>query len=260
MVAIVGSRNASGGRHQIRRDAGARSSATPASSSSRGSRAASTRPHTAPASSAARSRCSPADTTGSIRPRTCRCCDRADRARRGDFGNAARLGAARARLSAPQPADLRASRSALVVVEAAQRSGSLITARMAAEQGREVFAVPGSPLDPRAEGTNELSSRARPWSPNVDDIINVLAADPGATQPATALPNRRQANRSTSRHGSERGKIVSTARAEPDQHRRPGPLVRLPARDRPHGAAGTRAGRPPRAPRQRAYFAAAGDR
>ena len=44
----------------------------------------------------------------------------------------------------------------MVVIEAAQRSGSLITARMALEQGREVFAVPGSPLDPRCEGSNNL--------------------------------------------------------------------------------------------------------
>ena len=49
----------------------------------------------------------------------------------------------------------------VVVVEAAQRSGSLITARMANEQGREVFAVPGSPLDPRAAGTNDLHQAGR---------------------------------------------------------------------------------------------------
>jgi len=44
----------------------------------------------------------------------------------------------------------------IVIVEAALRSGSLITARFAGEQGRDIFAVPGSPLDPRSEGTNAL--------------------------------------------------------------------------------------------------------
>ena len=50
-----------------------------------------------------------------------------------------------------------------LVIEAGLNSGSLITARLAAEQGREVFAVPGSPLDPRAGGTNDLLNRARHW-------------------------------------------------------------------------------------------------
>jgi DNA processing protein len=63
----------------------------------------------------------------------------------------------------------------VVVVEAAQRSGSLITARMAAEQGREVFAVPGSPLDPRAAGTNDLIKQGAALATAAADIINAVA-------------------------------------------------------------------------------------
>jgi DNA processing protein len=59
----------------------------------------------------------------------------------------------------------------VVVVEAALRSGSLITARIAAEQGREVFAVPGSPLDPRAAGTNDLIKQASDVIQAVEPII-----------------------------------------------------------------------------------------
>jgi DNA processing protein len=62
----------------------------------------------------------------------------------------------------------------VVIVEAAKRSGSLITARLALEQGREVFAVPGSPLDPRAEGTNGLLKQGATPVTEAADIISVL--------------------------------------------------------------------------------------
>jgi DNA processing protein len=62
-----------------------------------------------------------------------------------------------------------------VVVEAARRSGSLITARFASEQGREVFAVPGSPLDPRAEGTNDLLREGATLCTRVEDVESALA-------------------------------------------------------------------------------------
>ena len=63
---------------------------------------------------------------------------------------------------------------ATIVVEAALRSGSLITARRAAEQGREVFAVPGSPLDPRAEGTNKLIREGATLVMSSADILETL--------------------------------------------------------------------------------------
>ncbi len=62
----------------------------------------------------------------------------------------------------------------VVIVEAAKRSGSLITARLALEQGREVFAVPGSPLDPRAEGTNGLIKQGATPVTETSDIVAVL--------------------------------------------------------------------------------------
>jgi DNA processing protein len=63
----------------------------------------------------------------------------------------------------------------VVVVEAAQRSGSLITARMANEQGREVFAVPGSPLDPRAAGANDLIKQGATLVTEAADVIEAVA-------------------------------------------------------------------------------------
>jgi DNA processing protein len=62
----------------------------------------------------------------------------------------------------------------VVIVEAARRSGSLITARMAGEQGREVFAVPGSPLDPRAEGTNGLLKQGAILVTEAADVLTAL--------------------------------------------------------------------------------------
>jgi DNA processing protein len=61
-----------------------------------------------------------------------------------------------------------------VVVEAEPRSGSLITARLAAEQGREVFAVPGSPYEPRARGTNDLIRQGATLVECADDVLAVL--------------------------------------------------------------------------------------
>ncbi len=62
----------------------------------------------------------------------------------------------------------------VVVVEAARRSGSLITARFALEQGREVFAIPGSPLDPRAEGPNDLIREGATLTTDAADVVAAL--------------------------------------------------------------------------------------
>ena len=62
----------------------------------------------------------------------------------------------------------------VVIVEAARRSGSLVTARLAAEQGREVFAIPGHPLDPRAEGTNKLLKSGATLVTEPEDLLSAL--------------------------------------------------------------------------------------
>ncbi len=63
----------------------------------------------------------------------------------------------------------------VVVVEANPRSGSLITARQALDQGREVFAVPGSPLDPRCQGPNGLIRQGATLTRDANDVMEVLA-------------------------------------------------------------------------------------
>lgn len=69
----------------------------------------------------------------------------------------------------------------VIVIEAAKRSGSLITARLAGEQGREVMATPGSPLDPRAAGANGLIRDGAALVQSAEDAVEVLR---GARRPA----------------------------------------------------------------------------
>jgi DNA processing protein len=85
----------------------------------------------------------------------------------------------------------------VVVVEAAPQSGSLITARLAAEQGREVMAVPGSPLDPRHRGTNQLLRDGATLVESAADVLSALGplvlperrpGRPSGRAPARASP------------------------------------------------------------------------
>lgn len=80
----------------------------------------------------------------------------------------------------------------IVVVEAARGSGSLITARFALEQNRQVFAVPGSPLDPRAEGTNDLLKQGASICTGAEDVLTALEpvrlSDPAAMLETGAEP------------------------------------------------------------------------
>ncbi|HTX49333.1 MAG TPA: DNA-processing protein DprA [Caulobacteraceae bacterium] len=73
---------------------------------------------------------------------------------------------------------------AVVVVEAELKSGSLITARLAAEQGREVLAVPGSPLDPRARGCNDLIRQGAAVCEGAEDVLRAVGSLRGFRAPA----------------------------------------------------------------------------
>lgn len=77
----------------------------------------------------------------------------------------------------------------VIIIEAARNSGSLITARMALEQGREIFAVPGSPLDPRSQGANNLIREGATLTETVDDVLRILSIESTARIKAP-LPDR----------------------------------------------------------------------
>jgi len=74
-----------------------------------------------------------------------------------------------------------------VVVEAAPRSGSLITARLSAEAGREVMAMPGSPLDPRAQGCNQLIRDGATLVQSAADVMEAIRPFEGRVE-AAAVP------------------------------------------------------------------------
>ena len=143
----------------------------------------------------------------------------------------------------------------VVVIEAAHRSGSLITARMAAEQGREVFAVPGSPLDPRAAGTNDLIKQGATLTTEAADVINAVA--PIMERPIMLGAREGDGEPLEFDAGAnERTRIVGFAGAKPHQPRRPDPDVGRLARHRAHRAARTRTRRAAGASRRRAGVAA----
>jgi DNA processing protein len=76
----------------------------------------------------------------------------------------------------------------VVIIEAALRSGSLITARAAADQGRDVMAVPGSPLDPRARGSNALIKQGATLIEDANDVIAALGDGAPPLRPLSAGP------------------------------------------------------------------------
>ncbi len=95
----------------------------------------------------------------------------------------------------------------VIVIEAAARSGSLITAQRAAEQGREVFVVPGSPMDPRYAGSNSLIRDGAILARDANDILDVLGRPSVPTQPLEQKGQKRL--------GSEASKVLEALGSVP---------------------------------------------
>ena len=111
----------------------------------------------------------------------------------------------------------------VLVVEAARRSGTLVTARFAGEQGREVFAVPGHPLDPRAEGTNQLLKSGASLTTEPQDVLTALAPQlargvPGLFETETGFASRPPSDPSPARPmpgEAERERVLAVLGAHP---------------------------------------------
>ncbi|MBE0453824.1 MAG: DNA-protecting protein DprA [Roseovarius sp.] len=98
---------------------------------------------------------------------------------------------------------------AVIVVEAAARSGSLITARTALDQGREVLAVPGHPLDARASGCNMLIRDGAALVRNAADVIEALPREEAAGQAGIPLPDLRTPSRTLRETTPLHGEILA---------------------------------------------------
>jgi len=154
----------------------------------------------------------------------------------------------------------------VLIVEAARRSGTLVTARLAAEQGREVFAVPGHPLDPRAEGTNKLLKSGATLVTEASDLLSALT--PLTSPPAMHVRDDGTAGRpgTQSHPGPDAARVVrrrpsprrsgARARAHRCRYAGAGDRARDPrGADRAHR---TRSGRAHRAAWERARVAGIG--
>ena len=180
-IAIVGARQCSAAGAKLARMFASeigRAGFVIASGLARGIDARRTRRRSTPAPS----RCSPAASTISTRPSTTSCS--AAIGERGCLVSEMPFGFTPRGQDFPRRNRIVSGLSlGVLIVEAARRSGSLVTARLAAEQGREVFAIPGHPLDPRAEGTNKLLKSGATLVTEPEDVLSALT-------PLTRAPAR----------------------------------------------------------------------